>query len=374
MQYIICNFAAPDKAGMKLFTEEDIRRAAHLLAASRNTVAICHINPDGDALGSCLGLTRYLSALGVVCNIIVPTPGPHTLDFIFRPGDCPLTAASQQPGEAAALIGNAGLIVCLDLPSIRRAEGLETAFRSARCPKMLIDHHQNPARDEFDLVFSAEKISSTCELLFHILQALPDSGINVKDIGDTGKGESFPEPGKDCLDALMTGMTTDTNNFANSTYPSTFGMASFCLSRGVDRDSIVSSIQQNYREARFRLMGYFLSEKMRISDRGVAYAVLSAGELERFGIREGETEGFVNIPLGIASVKMSIFLREDAGVFRVSIRSKKGVSASRLAAESFNGGGHEQAAGGRLPIGEEIPDAAAAERYIRRVTDTYFGE
>ena len=353
---------------MNFISNGDIRRAASMLAAAENVAIICHVHPDGDAMGSSLGLARYLTALGKRCSICLPSPAPHTLDFIFREGDCTTIDASLHREQADGCILGADLAVCLDLPCIRRADGLEEAFRQARCPKLLIDHHLNPAREDFDLVFSIQDISSTCELLFHIVQALPSCGVECSD------GKAFPEPATDCLEALMTGMTTDSNNFANSTYPSTFEMASECLSRGVDRDSIISHLQQEYREARFRLMGYFLSEKMRISSHGVAYAVLSAGELERFGTEEGETEGFVNIPLGIGAVKMSIFLREEGSVFRVSIRSKKGVSASRLAGESFNGGGHEQAAGGRLDIGPEIPDAAAAERYILEVTDRYFGK
>ena len=98
---------------------------------------------------------------------------------------------------------------------------------------------------------------------------------------------------------------------------------------------------------------------------GVAYAVLDRDFLTRYDLQEGETEGFVNLPLGIGRVRMSIFLREAEGHFRVSIRSKPGVSANRLAAEAFHGGGHECAAGGKLFFPEDIPDPEAAGTYVR---------
>ena len=87
-----------------------------------------------------------------------------------------------------------------------------------------------------------------------------------------------------------------------------------------------------------------------------------------FDVQEGETEGFVNLPLGIAQVRLSLFLKEDEGHFRVSIRSKAGVSASRLAAEAFHGGGHECAAGGKLYFPQDIPSQAAAGDYLATVT------
>ena len=86
------------------------------------------------------------------------------------------------------------------------------------------------------------------------------------------------------------------------------------------------------------------------------------------GLKDGDTDGFVNLPLGIGKVRMSIFLREDAGFFRVSVRSKKGCSSNALARAHFHGGGHECAAGGRIFFPGDIASREDAAQYIENVT------
>ena len=171
--------------------------------------------------------------------------------------------------------------------------------------------------------------------------------------------------------ALMTGMTTDTNNFANSVFPSTFQMASELIAAGVDRDALIGKIYQSYRENRVRLMGYMQSEELHILDNGTAYMVLTRDIQERFDMRDGESEGLVNVPLTIEKVRLSVLLTEDDGHFRVSVRSKKGTSAQQLAQRFFHGGGHENAAGGKMLIGEDIPSADAAPACLEQVLKDY---
>ena len=347
---------------MKELDEKDVLRLSGLIDAAGSVAILTHVHPDGDALGSSLGMARFLTGLGRSVTVILPTPAPATLDFIPGDSDCPIIEADRDRAAAQKAIQGADLVICQDFCRIDRAEGLEDFFRASAAPKVLIDHHQGPDRDSFDVVFSETEISSASELVFWVLLALPQTGGDITRI-----------PGGS-LEALMTGMTTDTNNFANSTFPSTMQMASMCIAAGVDRDAILSNIYNRYRENRFRLLGYVLSEKLKITPQGVAYVVLSRAELDRFDIREGETEAFVNQPLGIGRVRMSFFLKEEDGVFRVSIRSKKGTSASSCARQWFNGGGHENASGGKLVIGPEIPDAAAAERYIVEKTEKFFSD
>jgi phosphoesterase RecJ-like protein len=169
--------------------------------------------------------------------------------------------------------------------------------------------------------------------------------------------------------ALMTGMTTDTNNFANSVYPSTLVMASTLLAAGVDRDYILDRLFNQYGENRLRLMGHMMKDLLTITEDGAAYMILDQKTLAEYDIKEGDTEGFVNMPLSIAGVRMSLLLKEDGNKIRVSIRSKKGTSANMCARLYFNGGGHENAAGGRL----EIP-ITQAEEYIRHHVHKYFTE
>ena len=171
--------------------------------------------------------------------------------------------------------------------------------------------------------------------------------------------------------ALIIGMTTDTNNFANSVFPSTFRMASELIAAGVDRDALLQQLYNSYRENRVRLMGYMQSEQLHILPDGAAYMILTRDIQQRFDLQEGESEGLVNVPLTIGQVKLSVLLKEDDGHFRVSVRSKKGTSAQQLARQYFHGGGHENAAGGKLYIGEDISNAADAPAYVERVLKSF---
>ena len=128
------------------------------------------------------------------------------------------------------------------------------------------------------------------------------------------------------------------------------------------------------------MWGYMLYSNLRVTDYGVAYMIMDADIVNKFGVQEGETEGLVNEPLKIKSVKMSIFLKQDGdGFFRVSVRSKKGISASKFAARYFHGGGHENAAGGRLfydckkDVKADIESPNGAEQYILDKSSEYFG-
>lgn len=345
--------------------EQDIQKLDAFIEGAKEIVITAHIHPDGDAAGSTNALLGYLRSRGKDnARIVYPEPLADTISFIAAGTDGrmlldPLTS----PEESMSAIAGADLIFCLDCNSFARTGLLEDAMRSSSARKVLIDHHLAPDSGAFDLVFSTPEVSSACELLYNVLLALPDVG------GDVSR---LPQPS---AEALMAGMTTDTNNFSNSVYPSTFAMASGLLAAGVDRDGILQKLFNEYRENRLRMMGWLLYENMKITDAGVAYMIITTDTAEKFGIREGETEGFVNMPLAIGRVKMSLLLKIDGnGYFRVSVRSKKGYSSNLCATRYFHGGGHENASGGRLFFPQDIAAPEAAAAYIERVTDELFKE
>ena len=338
---------------MSMPVPADIQRLEAFFAAAKRVCIVVHIHPDGDAVGSGVALLEYFRRCrGADARLLLPDPQPASLDFL-----CPETGmlCAADPLPAREWIAACDLLVCLDMNGPGRTGVLEDALRACRAPKVLIDHHLNPERAFFDLVFSETATSSASELLYRVLLALPGVGVATH----------LP---LSVLTPLMAGMTTDTNNFANSVYPSTLQMASELLAAGVDRDALLDCLYHRYRENRFRAMGAYLSERLAITPEGVAYAVFDRAFLDRFGLQDGESEGFVNLPLGIDRVRMSILLREDEGHFRVSIRSKVGVSANRLATEAFHGGGHECAAGGKLYFPQDIATPAEAGEYVSTVT------
>jgi len=137
----------------------------------------------------------------------------------------------------------------------------------------------------------------------------------------------------------------------------------------IDRDAIVAELYNRYRPNRVRAISYILSNVLQIREDGLAIIIVTSELWHRFGLQEGELEGMVNIPLTIDEVKVCLYLREsdDAPEMRVSIRSKKGWSANKMAARYFHGGGHEQASGGKLRIPDDIASASEAAKFIEKV-------
>ncbi|MBQ9888819.1 MAG: DHH family phosphoesterase [Bacteroidales bacterium] len=334
------------------------------IASSGRNVITAHTHPDGDAIGSCLGLKHFLTeTCGKSATVILPDTLPENLSFLWEGEN--IIVASENPEAAYEAVAQADMIFMLDGNSFDRTAELEQTMRSAGAFKVLIDHHLDPHTDEFDIIFSSDVVSSTCEELYYLLLEQPQI-----------QSDPAKLPAATAR-ALMSGMTTDTNNFANSVFPRTLRMASELIAAGVDRDSILENIYNNYRENRYRLQGFLLDKIMKITPDGVAYIILDKETDRLFDVLEGETDGFVNIPLGIRKVCMSIFLHEDNGYFRISIRSRRHIMASDMAVKYFHGGGHPNAAGGKLWFKErdgQAPDICSkgdAAAYIEKITHEF---
>ena len=367
---IICKFASGRKVKKKMmFADNSKVQALDTLINTRGKVTLAaHIRPDGDALGSTLAFRCYLESRGCDAVIIYSDMIPETLKFMVEgtSGDRIIEwpAASD---KALARISESDILVCMDCNSFSRTGELAEPMAASNAVKVLIDHHLGPDKDAFSLVFSETEVSSACELLFKILMSMPDIA------GDAGRLPAVSAR------SMMTGMTTDTNNFANSVFPSTLEMASALLAAGVDRDAVISQLYQSGTENRIRMWGYMLYENLKVTPYGVAYMILDEADAARFHIMEGETEGLVNEPLKIASVRMSIFLKQDGdGFFRVSVRTKKGTSAVGCSKAYFHGGGHENASGGRLfykdveGMTADISSPEGVEAYVLEKTAEYF--
>ena len=345
---------------MKDINSGSIRSFEDMIGAADRIVITTHMKPDGDAMGSSVAMYHFLKSLGKNPTITINDTFPAFLSFLTE-GEVAdnLSIFTDDPARAEASILEADLIICLDFNAFHRTDKLERPLSQATASKILIDHHLNPSRELFDLAFSETEVSSASELVYHILIRTSHAGGDARRLG------------KACAEALMTGMTTDTNNFANSVFPSTLHMASDLLAAGVDRDMILNRIYNQYGENRLRLLGHMMKDLMRITPDGVAYIVLDRKTLDEYHVGEGDTEGFVNMPLSIAEVRMSLLVKEDEERVRVSIRSKRGTSANMCARRFFNGGGHENAAGGRLHIPEDIKGIEEAADYIERNTHIF---
>lgn len=318
---------------------------AGAISKAEEIILVGHINPDGDSIGSLMGMKGYLETLGKKVTPIVPNPYPEFLGFLDP--DKEVMAYSEVPQAIEEKVKKAQLIICMDFNSLKRIDALGEAIGNAAAEKALIDHHPQPDTI-FNIVYSYPQMSSTCELTYWV----------VKDLVEILGGKM---PMSSAI-ALYTGMMTDTNNFGNSVLPSTFRMAAELMEAGVDKEWVQKMVFGGYSAERMRLMGYMLHENMKlIPEYNAAVMVLTKAIKEKYNFSDGDSEGFVNLALNIKSVKVSALFTEDNGFLRVSLRSKDDFSVNRLSRAYFNGGGHERAAGGRI----YIPASEVEEYFVK---------
>ena len=295
-------------------------------------VIVTHEMPDGDAIGASLGLYHYLMRFDKKSvKVIVPNDFPDFLKWM--PGARDIIVNEQYADFASQLTAEADVLFCLDLNAIKRLGKLASTVVASDARKVLIDHHPEP-EDFSRIVISYPDMSSTSELVFRVICALGDADLIEKEAAE----------------CLYTGMMTDTGAFTyNSNNESIYVIISELLKTGIDKDDIYRKVYQVYSETRLRLMGYVLYEKMKLyPNMQAALFTLSRGELNRYKYRCGDTEGFVNLPLGINGIAFSVFMREEKRFIKISLRSVGDFPCNVFAANYFNGGGHKNASGGEF--------------------------
>lgn len=296
-------------------------------------VILTHIGPDGDAIGSSLALCHYLKAKGKDAVVLVPDSAPDFLKWL--PGADDIKVYSDDPDAAEDLVYKADVLCCLDFNVVGRIGKVAASFLYSKAKKFLLDHHPYPGAN-FTVTLSHPEASSTSELVFHMICALGDFNMIDKEIAQ----------------CIYTGIMTDTGALSyNSNTSNLFKVIAHLLDKGIDKDDIYRRVYHNYSESRLRLQGFVLNEKMQVfHDRSTALITLDDAELRRFNVKKGDTEGFVNMPLQINGVLMSAFFREDTeqGLIKLSFRSVGNVPCNRFSSDFFNGGGHQNAAGGEF--------------------------
>lgn len=311
----------------------DIEALRQMLAMpARKIVTLSHTNPDGDAVGSSLAWAEALRRMGHTVTCIIPNKYPYYLDWMTGIHDM-VVFKHDDEGRAARAVEQADIIFCMDFHSLSRLEALsELIAANTSAKRVLIDHHLNPA-EPFDLMFSYPSSSSTCYLLYRIIEEL---------WGTASISRSQAE-------VLYVGMMTDTGNFSFSFLtPDLFRAVAALVETGIEVPVIYNNVYNSFTEGRARLFGYVINRKMKIFHRGtVAYMSLTEEEMRRFWFQQGDSEGFVNYPLTIKKMKMSAIFIEHHGFIRVSLRSRGDVDVNLFAGRYFNGGGHRNAAGGK---------------------------
>ncbi|HHT30038.1 MULTISPECIES: DHH family phosphoesterase [Petrimonas] len=308
-----------------------LQRLFKLVERSRQILITTHLSPDGDALGASLALYHYLKLQQKDVRLMVPNSFPYFLKWMKGSDD--ILIHEYNPKAAQVIFDHADLIFCLDYNIPKRVGGMAPLLEKSSAHKILVDHHLFPG-DIFDVVISHPAISSTSELIFRLLY-------------QAGRYEGIDRTVAECI---YCGMMTDTGGFTfNSNNPEIYLIISLLLRKGVDKDRIYSLVYNNLTEDRFRLLGFTLSQRMKVyPELHTALIWLSLEDQKQFRYNKGDTEGFVNYPLSIKDIIFSVFIREEEEMVKLSFRSQGSFPTNEFAAQFFQGGGHLNASGGEF--------------------------
>ncbi len=307
---------------------EDIATVQNIIAHPKDTVILSHRNPDGDAVGSSLGLKHYLEKHGHVVQVILPSDYP---DFLaWMPAVADTIIYDDEPERAIAEIERAELIFCLDFNSLDRVDKMADSVTNNRAPKIMIDHHLFP--EPFaDYIFSDTAASSTSEMVVDFIRLLDDEDNLDAEIGE----------------CLFAGILTDTGSFKYSTSPKLFRTVADLIELGVNDYKLQDLIFNSVTEKQLRLLGHCLSNRMEIlPEFCTGIITLTKEDYTEFDIKRGDTEGVVNFLLKMPQVKMAAFIHEQPTIVKLSLRSKGDIDVQEIAKKHFRGGGHKNAAGG----------------------------
>ena len=317
----------------KVISQANIDHVEKWFERADKIVIVSHVSPDGDAIGSSLGLWHFLNSQDKTVHVIVPNAFPDFLKWM--PGAKEVIQYNRYKEFADKLIMEADVICCLDFNVLSRIDEMEEIVRVSPGRKMIVDHHLYPG-DFARIVISHPQISSTSELVFRLICQLGN----------------FSDITKEAAECIYTGMMTDTGGFTyNSNDREIYLIIGELLSKGIDKDEIYRNVFNTHSEGRLRLMGYVLYEKMQVFPQfNAALITLTREEQKKFQYKKGDTEGFVNMPLSMKGICFSVFLREDTekDMIKVSLRSVGTFPCNEVATEFFNGGGHLNASGGEF--------------------------
>ena len=302
-----------------------------LIEEADHILLICHINPDGDAIGAMLAMRRWIISRGKEPGMISPNALQKFL--LWMKDVDSVVDFHHNPAVGTELINNADLIIMVDFNASSRMGKAEQLVINSTAKKVMIDHHPDPSAIA-DLVISDVSRSSTSELVYFLVNGMEGSEFNDSDF----------------ITAVYIGIITDTGNFEHGYYTGdTMRTVGHLLDKGVDKERIYNHIFSNFSPDRIRLKGFALHSRMVVHpELHTAYIWLTKEDLDRFHHVKGDTEGFANVLLTMNGIVLSVLFIERTGFVKMSLRSKGSFNANELSRKCFNGGGHRNAAGGEM--------------------------
>ncbi|HMR93035.1 MAG TPA: DHH family phosphoesterase, partial [Chitinophagaceae bacterium] len=311
-----------------------------LLPQPRRVVITTHQKPDADAMGSSLALAGFLKSFGHQVTVISPTNWAQWLDWM--PGCKEVIDFEANKTKVATIISEAEWLFCLDFNIFHRTKHLAPLLAGASCVKILIDHHQEPDAPSFQYGISDTAKSSTCEMIYDLILA-------------SGYSDRISEEIGECIYA---GVIADTGSFRfPAAGASVHRLAADLKQRGLDHSRVHSQLFDNFLENKLRFTGHVLLHRMEVMyEYNTALVAITKGDLLRYHIRTGDTEGLVNFPQSIQGIKLVGLVIDRDEERKWSFRSKGEFDCNTFARKYFEGGGHYNAAGGRSsdPLEETV--------------------
>ena len=310
---------------------ENVDSFKKIITDNYSFIITTHRGPDGDAMGSSMAMYNLLVNLKKDVNVIIPNSFPNFLSWL--PNIKNVINHEENNSDTSNIFSEVDVIIMLDFNDLSRIENLESYVTNSNAKKILIDHHQDPDLSICDLSFCDTNYSSTCELLYMILN---QAKFNLT---------------KNIADCLYTGILTDTGSFKFScTTKNTHISVGDLISKGVNATEINNLIYNNYSHDRIKLLGHCLINKLKIYNNSSAIISLSEDELKKFNFKKGDTEGIINYALSIKEVIFAVFIVEKDNIVKLSFRSLGNINVQEISKRYFGGGGHFNAAGAKSDL------------------------
>jgi len=316
---------------------QDIQAIQLLLATPKKIAIIPHRGPDGDAMGSTLGLYHFLIKNNHQATVIAPNDFPDFLAWL--PGSETVKIFEKDTENCTKILEEAEIIFTLDFNAFHRTGEMEHTLAKLTAPFIMIDHHQKPD-DYAAYMYSDTTFGSTCEMVYNFISFL----------------DKKQDLDKTIATCIYTGILTDSGSFR---FPGTTGnthrIIAELIDLGVENTQIPVLLFDNSSYSRLQLLGRALQNLKVFEEYKTSYTTLTQAELDSFHYVKGDTEGIVNYGLSIKGIAFTaIFIEnKDENIIKISFRSQGGFDVNQFARDHFNGGGHSNAAGGRSEVSME---------------------
>lgn len=313
---------------------EEINSVKALLSKPQKIVIVPHKNPDGDAIGSTLALWHFLKNNGQDATVIVPNDYPRFLKWM--PGNEHIVNFERKNSEAKEKINRATLIFTLDFNHLGRIGQMQPELENAQATFIMIDHHQEPA-DYAKITYSDVTMSSTCEMVYSFIEKLDEVHTITPEIAN----------------CLYAGIMTDTGSFKFAcTTSRTHRVIADLIDKGAQNTKIHHQIYDTNTPTRLHLLGCALKNMVILEKFRTVYITLTQEELDAYDYKKGDTEGFVNYGLTLDGIIFAVIFIEnkEEGIIKISFRSVGDFSVNEFARKHFQGGGHDNAAGGKSDL------------------------